>query len=148
MEIQPLTTKNISNDQRPNKRKRSQLDGQDDFLILYNVKLIATPRQIIKNGIVMPINSVQISKNEFDPPVLLEKLSQVQEHVLVYERGGKIYVRDAGWKKYNDERYNFLGTITDLKPLPSFLTEYVTMNIKVKTHNFNCVYGKGAHLFF
>jgi len=116
---------------------------------LYNIKLIATPRQILKNGMTMPLKSIKISNNEFDPPILLEKLTQVQEHVLIYERGGKIYVRDKPWKKnLSHERYNFLGTITDLKPLPPFLTKHITINIKVKTHNFNCVYGKGVHLFF
>lgn len=148
--MQSLSTFNISEDQRPNKRKYSKFERHDDILILYNIKLNATNRQIIKNGELKLIDSLIDNENNSDPPQLLERLTQVHENVLVYKRGADIYVRKTPWKKDsgNNEIYVFLGFITDVNPLPCFLTETVTIDIKIKTHNLNCVYGKSAHLFF
>lgn len=140
-----MLTINVSKDQRPNKRKLNPLRVDH---IIYNLKLNATHRLKIVNGIAIP-NTYAYNIDQ-PTPVLLEHVTQLEENVLVYEKNDEYFVTKTPWKNNKDKNkhFNFIGCMVDIPQFPAYLNKYIILDLYIKTENFECVYGNGPKYKF
>lgn len=139
-----MLTINVSKDQRPNKRKLNPLRVDH---VIYNLKLNATRRLKVVNGIAMP-NTYTYNIDQPNP-IPLEYVTQLEENVLVYEKNGEYYVTKNPWKKKDGkDHFNFIGCMVDIPQFPAYLHKYVILDLYIKTENFECVYGNGPKYKF
>lgn len=142
-----MITINTSKDQRPTKRKLNPIRADH---VIRNLELDATKRLKLVDGIAIPLEIDDITNVRKDEePLLLTKVTQLQENVLVYEKNGQYYVKKTPWKNNKTNAwYNFIGFIVDVPQFAAFLRKKIFVDVYIKTENDDCVYGSGPKFMF
>ena len=140
-----MLTINVSKDQRPNKRKLNPIRADH---VIYNLELDATKRLNLVDGIALPIDGIS-HVSEDNPPILLKKVTQIQENALVYKHGDDYYVKKTPWKNEpGKKQFNFIGCMVDIPQFSAYLNKVIFIDLYLKTENNECVYGTGPKYKF